>query len=231
MHGSNILVELPADPFSESNWSKLDWSFRPPPKGPGGPPRQKFGHPSSKIRISNPIAATLTPDDAEGDLRAFIRDQGAVFDIVHFACGFKPIRNEQYNKADLVAHLGLGGSPIKYVANTIAWSMQPLVRTAGGDRTTTVRLGADLKFVNFGIDQSRLSPDQACIQASGELSESPSWEIRRTQAYALNCDERFTLIVRRERGTPLYVSLELRAYGTRGKVFRSHFEGTVKSSL
>ena len=75
--GSDLLVELPTDPFSESNWSNVSWPFIGPPLGRGRhTAKQKSGPgPFSEIRISKPITATLTSDDAEGDLRAFIRDQ------------------------------------------------------------------------------------------------------------------------------------------------------------
>ena len=83
----------------------------------------------------------------------------------------------------------------------IAWSLEPLIRSGGGgDETTTARIGADLKFVQIGIDHAHASHDVVSIKASGELTSTPSWSIRRTRVYELDRDERFVIVlVRRER--------------------------------
>jgi hypothetical protein len=205
---------------------------------------------SDRRQVSKPVTATLTSDDAEGDLRAFIRDQRATFDIVHFACGFRPARGERLEMASLEIYLygqhvlmSPGGGqhrsawpmessdPADY-PDPIAWSMQPLVRSSGsGDRTATVRVGANLKLVSVGVDHSRKSKDQICIQARGELTSNPNWTIKRTRVYTLDCDERFVLIVRRELRARLYMWLDLKVNGRYRGIFGGKFSGEADSSL
>jgi hypothetical protein len=226
--GSNLIFRLPSDPYSGNDWRQADWQpgllvdrhgdALPVPMSEDietGPRR-----PTSEVRLAQPVIATLTPELADGDLRAFIRDQQAVFHIAHFACGFKLALGERIDEATL--HVSLRDrpdferAPDQDPGYPIAWSMQPLLRSGGtGDRTTTVRVGANLKFVNVGIDHSRSSQGQICIQARGELTSNPSWDIKRTRAYRLDRDERFVLIVRRDLRALLYMRLILTMEGSR----------------
>lgn len=83
---SELVVELPRD---------LDWGlyYDAAAASPGSP--------ASEVRLSVPVAALLTLDDAEGDLRAFVRDQDAFFDVMHVACGFAPTPGERFDHATL----------------------------------------------------------------------------------------------------------------------------------
>jgi hypothetical protein len=229
MAGSGLIVELPADPFY-GGYEAKEFSAAARDLPLGDQPL-----PTSEVRLSKPLMATLTPDDAEGDLRAFMRDQQAIFDIVHVACGFTPGPNERIETAKLGANLiaGLWDRPMNeysHCPTPIAWSMQPLLRSGDdGDRTTTVRIGADLKLINVGIDHSRRSHGQICIQARGELTSSPIWAISRTRVYILDGDERFILVVRRERRVPLLAIFVLNAVvsrreGLRRRVYHTHME-------
>jgi hypothetical protein len=233
-----LIVELPADPFYGGYELKEFWD----PEVVEGRPLAQADQPvpTSEVRLSKPLMATLTPDDAEGDLRAFMRDQQAVFDIVHVACGFTPAPNERIETATLGASLNaqLWDRPMNEYSHypaPIAWSMQPLLRSDDdGDRTTTVRIGADLKLINVGIDHSRRSHGQVCIQARGELTSRPKWAISRTRVYNLDGDERFILVVRRERGAPLLAWFSLnvalsRREGLRRRVHHTNVDAHADS--
>lgn len=241
--GTTLILRLPSDPYSGNDSRRADWDYgvlydrhgnlRPLPMSDiETEPRE----PASEIRLSRPITATLAPEFAEGDLRAFIRDQQAVFHIVHVACGFKHAFGERIDDATLYVSLrdqpyfeGMYDSP----AYPIAWSMQPLLRSGGvGDRTTTFRIGAGLKFLNVGIDHSRSSPDQVCVQARGELTSNPSWEIARTRSYRLDRDERFALIVRRDLRAELHIKLLLAISASRREGFhRRTFRGSLTTFM
>jgi hypothetical protein len=230
--GADLIVHLPADPFSGSRWSRV---HKPPRLVTAAAAHVATGFvdetrpPFSKIRLSEPVIATLTPGDAEEGSRPFVRDKRLSFEVVHFACEFKPADRERIS--DAILEVDLRGREERYRIGdssnragypaAIAWSMQPTLRSGGGDdRTTTVRIGADLKLVNVGIDHSRKSKAQICIQARGELTSKPIWTIKRTPAYKLDRDERFVLIVRRDRRVPLEMLLTLRAEGTYRGSFR-----------
>lgn len=234
--GSNLIFRLPSDPYSGNGWRRAVWEpgllvdrhgdALPVPLDVETGPRL----PTSEVRLARPVIAALTPELADGDLRAFIRDQHAVFHIAHFACGFKLAPGERIDEATLTVHLrdrpDFDG-PYDGPGYPIAWSMQPLLRSGGaGDRTTTVRVGANLKFVNVGIDHSRSSQDEICIQARGELTSNPWWDINHTRAYTLDRDERFVLIVRRDPRAGLYMRLVLTMEGSRREGFhRRLFSG------
>ena len=173
--------------------------------------------PRSRIRLSRPVTATLTADDVQGQVRAFVRDQNAKFDVLHVACGFNPAPDERIESAILSVNLSGTDSALLQDASAgenrpdpIAWSLDPLIRSGGGgDETTTARIGADLKLVQVGIDRARASHDVVSIKASGELTSTPSWSIQRTRVYELDRDERFVIVVRRERQAELFARLAL----------------------
>lgn len=179
--------------------------------------REPEPRPRSRIRLSRPVTATLTADDVEGQVRAFVRDQNAKFDVLHVACGFAPAPDERIESAILDVHFSGIGTALRQDASEreerpdpIAWSLEPLIRSGGGgDETTTARIGADLKFVQIGIDHAHASHDVVSIKASGELTSTPSWSIRRTRVYELDRDERFVIVVRRERQAELFARLAL----------------------
>jgi hypothetical protein len=214
---SGLTLKLPDDPFLGSHGVTHHWEVDPDDRRLRHQALGSGGWPTSEVRLSRPVTATLTSDDVDGDLRAFVRDQRATFDVVHVACGFKPAHGERLEMAEL--HVELSVSPSDYPEPT-TWSMQPLLRSAGGASTTTVKVGADLKLINMGVDLTRSSNEQFCIQASGELTSRPSWIIRRVAGYRLDRDERFMLIVRRERGTQLRAQFTLVSSMTRREGLR-----------
>ena len=238
--GDEAIVELPQSPFLRSSppWP-LMWDIDPSdPQAPKGSPAmgggRPGGSPDSTVLLSEPIVAALSPEDVEGHLRAFVRDQAASFAVVHISCGFRPARKEQIHAATLDVLLWgrRDGGLTPGDDAPIAWSLDPTRRTTRTDDTTTVRIGMNLKFAEAAVEHAHQARAEVAVQGRGELTSQPSWLIRRTDAYELHGDERFVLLVRAQRDTEVGGRFTLTSeLSRRGLMVRTRFRSMQTQEL
>jgi hypothetical protein len=159
-------------------------------RGATRPPAPRGG-----VSLGEPVAVALTPDFATEDaaLRAFLEAEPSRYWLVHLACTFRLDEDEDapLHKAWLRTELGAErGRPI-------AWSMTPMRLARATERSRTLKLGADAKLAQAGVEAgSATEGSLVYLEALHLLEPTPTWEFSRTEADEIRGSALLALVVR-----------------------------------
>jgi hypothetical protein len=171
--------------------------------------------PISVLRIGGPAVFTVdgTPNSAvdDKDIVQYLKDHtDERFWMVHLAASFQPDGGSTIVRAWLRVQLSgsAGAAPV-------AWSLNPLREDTSTDVTTSLKLGADVKFATATLSPSvgadiKRTITEPLLLGMNELCPDPYWQFQTTKSEQLAGTFRCSLIVKTVRGgvTDGAVSLE-----------------------
>jgi hypothetical protein len=179
----------------------------------------KPAEPRRGISLGEPVAVPITPAFAAGDapLRAFVEAEAdsSRYWLVHLACTFPTATNDEdpLHKAWLRVDLTSDS------ARPIAWSMTPMRLARATERSRTLKLGADAKLAQAGVEAGTTTEGSVVyLEALHLLESTPTWEFSRTDADEIRGSTLLAVVVRAPVAAVVRGAVELTAV-VRGRRF------------
>jgi hypothetical protein len=204
-----------------------DRSGRSGEPAPPGPPLE------GRITLGGPLSVPVTGAYAaqDPDLVAFLDQEAAhrVYHLVHLAVTFEPdqgLPRLETATVELTLSSAAAGGPA--ADGPVAWSLAPARVTDDSELTTSLRLGPALKFAETEVtlgDATRtrtVRQSEPFLEALGELSPRPRWELRRTRTMSLRGSHRLVAVVRSPRDASTGVVVAVRATVRKGSILRRY---------
>ncbi len=118
---------------------------------------------------------------------------GWIYHYLRLGCSFKKGKGERFTGADLSVQLRRSDPGDEHPA---AWSMTPLTMLDGDERTDTLTVGADLKFIKGEASRQAKARQGTLVRAYGLLTADPAWRFTATRIRDLEGSFELGLIVR-----------------------------------
>jgi hypothetical protein len=172
--------------------------------------------PIAGLQVGGPVTFTVdgTPGSAvdDKDIVQYLKDHpDERFWMVHLAASFQPDDKTTFVRAWLrIALTGAADAP------PIAWSLSPLRTDTTDDVTTSLKLGADIKFLgatvspSVGADIKKTVVDPLVLGLN-ELTANPYWQFQTTKNQQLSGAFRCSLIVKAAVGAAVSGAVSLAA--------------------
>ena len=169
---------------------------------------------AGRLSLGEPVGVAITPDFAAADaeLCAFVQAEidAARYWLVHLACTFTLGDGDPLDKAWLAVELARADGGV--TGRPIAWSMSPMRLSRAIEQSRTLKLGADAKLAQAGVEVARTVEGSVVYLEALHLREStPTWEFTRTDADEIRGATLLALVVRAPVGAVVDGSVELTA--------------------
>ena len=160
--------------------------------------------------MSIPVTAEHLADDEHASAFVRVREGSFSFHLVHLACAFRPLEDEPLLTVTVRMDLARGDGASS--PRPIALSMKPLRLCEPVEVSRTLRLGASLKILESGVEQSeRRTFGDPFVEGLNELRSDPLWEFRRTRHTDIRGSQRLVLVVQSPIGSDARGSVSLSA--------------------
>ncbi len=190
-HEPGITFEVPDMP-------DIDVALEPDRRPVKGVAQRDIGRLEGWIRIGQPWCTALTAKVAgdDADLKRYVAGGAAQsrFAVVSLSCTFAPQGDAEFVKAWVQVHLARDDGQTSPAP--IAYSMQPVRGGSPRQLTRTVKVGADLKLLQTGVEEGVIDNiENLFVEALYEGESNPAWELSRTSAASISGVQRFSMVV------------------------------------
>jgi hypothetical protein len=172
--------------------------------------------PIAGLNVGGPVSYTVdgTPGSPvdDKDIVQYLKDHpNERFWMVHLVASFQPDDQTTFMRAWL--RVAITGSTD---AAPIAWSLSPLRTDTTADVTTSLKLGADIKFAGATVSPSlgadiKQSVVDPLVLGLNELTANPYWQFQTTKTQQLAGAFRCSLIVKAAVGSDVSGAVSLAA--------------------
>ena len=149
----------------------------------------------AEVGVDIPVPLSISTQ-TDGELLKYLMSpalSGWTYHYLRLGCSFRNGRGERFTGAELSVRLTRSDPGDEQPA---AWSMTPLTLLDGDDRTDTLTVGADLKFVKGEKARQTKATQGTLVRAYGLLTANPAWRFTPTRIRDLEGSFQLGLIVR-----------------------------------